>query len=241
MKVLQVGDVHGDKTPLELAKKYVNEVDMVVFPGDYADSFHSKWNDQKPILMQILDFKRANPDKVKVLLGNHDVAYLIGEIVSGHQLIYAYDVEEYLKRNKKEFAMVFVKDNWIFSHAGVSEEWMVNKGLTSLDDINDHYYWGDYQIFGKNSMEPYGNSTLEGCTWIRPSALLRSGVKGYNQAVGHTEINDEARIILKRGDNFIVSEFDEPADMKLVITDSTPRNVGAIIDTETNEVKILTI
>jgi hypothetical protein len=29
--------------------------------------------------------------------------------------------------------------------------------------------------------------------------------------------------------------------MKLVITDSTPRNVGAIIDTETNEVKILTI
>lgn len=241
MKVLQVGDVHGDKTPLELAKKYINEVDMVVFPGDYADSFHSKWNDQKPILMQILDFKRANPDKVKVLLGNHDVAYLIGEIVSGHQLIYAYDVEEYLKRNKKEFAMVFVKDHWIFSHAGVSEEWMVDKGLTSLDDINDHYYWGDYDIFAKNSMEPYGNSVLEGCTWIRPAALCKSYVSGYNQAFGHTEINDPCRILLKREVGFDRSEIDEDVDVKFVITDSTDRNVGAIIDTETNKVEILTI
>jgi predicted phosphodiesterase len=137
MKVLQVSDVHGDKTPLELAKKYINEVDMVVFPGDYADSFDNKWNDQKPILMQILDFKKENPDKVKVLLGNHDIAYLIGEIVSGHQLIFAYDIEEYLQRNAKLFSIVFVQDNWIFSHAGVSKEWMVNKGLNSLEDIND--------------------------------------------------------------------------------------------------------
>jgi hypothetical protein len=90
-------------------------------------------------------------------------------------------------------------------------------------------------------MEPYGNSALEGCTWIRPSALLRNSFGDYNQAIGHTEINDEARIILKRGDNFIVSEIDEPADKKFVITDSSKRNIGAIIDTETDEVKILTI
>jgi hypothetical protein len=90
-------------------------------------------------------------------------------------------------------------------------------------------------------MEPYGNSPLEGCTWIRPSALIKSSVSGYNQAIGHTEINDSARIILKKGDNIIVSEVDEPADVKFVITDSSARNVGAIIDTITNEVKILTI
>ena len=43
MRVLVLPDAHGNSTPLEIAKRFVNEVDKVIFLGDYVDS-HEEGN-----------------------------------------------------------------------------------------------------------------------------------------------------------------------------------------------------
>ena len=46
MKILSLGDTHGSEMTLKIANKYKNEVDHIVFHGDYCDSFNSKWPEQ---------------------------------------------------------------------------------------------------------------------------------------------------------------------------------------------------
>ena len=88
MKVLIIPDVHGSHN-WEIAKEKIDEVDFVVFLGDYGDSWENNWPDQGENVKAIFDFKRKHPDKVKVLLGNHDWSYIsgsrYGSNCSGHQ------------------------------------------------------------------------------------------------------------------------------------------------------------
>lgn len=57
MKILCVGDVHGDKIPLLIAKEKAPDVDKIVFLGDYVDSFENYWPAQKVVLNDIISFK----------------------------------------------------------------------------------------------------------------------------------------------------------------------------------------
>ena len=77
MKITVIPDVHGTHhwekaviTP-EAASS-----DHIVFIGDYVDSWDNMQPDQMENLQAILDFRKSNPDKVTVLMGNHDLAYL---------------------------------------------------------------------------------------------------------------------------------------------------------------------
>ena len=70
MKIKVIGDIHGKDT----WKKYnnFNDCDIIVFLGDYVDSFYESNETIYNNLEEIIQFKKDNKNKVILLLGNHD-------------------------------------------------------------------------------------------------------------------------------------------------------------------------
>ena len=57
----------------------IDEVDQVVFLGDYLDPYSREgitFEDALIEFEEILDFKKAYPDKVVLLVGNHEILNL---------------------------------------------------------------------------------------------------------------------------------------------------------------------
>jgi 3',5'-cyclic AMP phosphodiesterase CpdA len=75
MKVIFIGDIHGSNEWEFLLNK-VNEFDHIVFVGDYVDDFVASNDAIMRNLQNIIELKKTNPDKVHLLLGNHEYAYV---------------------------------------------------------------------------------------------------------------------------------------------------------------------
>ena len=130
-KIAVVPDVHG-KSFWKAAKEKIDSVDEVVFLGDYLDSYTFKGLLNRGIelnnFLEILKFKKEYPDKVILLLGNHDIGYLLRlgcsrqthgemfEIYQNHfeENISLFQMTEYIQLNNEKI---------FFSHAGILRKW----------------------------------------------------------------------------------------------------------------------
>lgn len=192
MKILVVGDVHATTYWKEAFKK-VNEYDHIVQLGDWFDSFHNDWKKLHQIdnFKEAIDFKKKYPEKIHILLGNHDLNnYVMGDICSGHQKLFEenikYEIEE-----KMEYVDVAIElDGYVFSHAGFTKCWMEHNNLKTIDEVNNLLHKGKYDIFHFNGIDPYGDDMSQSPLWVRPSSLLYD-MYFDKQIVGHTEIGDE--------------------------------------------------
>ena len=85
-KVLVIPDIHGETFWKEPAQKYIDQVDRIVFLGDYVDPYEEEGIDGDAALgcfFDVLDLKAKNPEKVVLLLGNHDLHYLNAAMEGG--------------------------------------------------------------------------------------------------------------------------------------------------------------
>ena len=190
MRVIAIGDIHGRT----IWKDIVNqEFDLCVFLGDYVDSRDNiPAKQQIDNLLDILEFKEHNSNKVILLRGNHDVSQLgyywaecspkdpkVAELMKPHK-----------ERFLKDTQWVYIKDNMLFSHAGVSEVWLEYSEIQNVEYINNYL---PSEIFGftpKGFYDYSGTSITQPPTWIRPQTLKMCAVKGYTQIVGHTPVID---------------------------------------------------
>lgn len=154
MNILIIPDVHGS-TGWKVIKKYsLEKYDYIVFMGDYFDSWENKWPEQGDNFKDICDFIRGDPEHRKLLIGNHDWAYLSksreGANCSGHQNgMITKDgkfleskvktINELLLSAKDILLLAFECDDWVFSHAGFSKT-AVNYMKTILSKIYDESY-----------------------------------------------------------------------------------------------------
>lgn len=160
MKILIIPDVHGSHN-WEIAKEKIDEVDFVVFLGDYVDSWENNWPDQGENVKAIFDFKRKHPDKVKVLLGNHDWSYIsgsrYGSDCSGHQTSKITEIRSLFTANLDIIDLAFECDGWVFSHAGFSNT-AVNYMKQIMEDIYTIYPKADKLCFEtKEEADAYFN------------------------------------------------------------------------------------
>ena len=73
MKTITIGDIHGRSDWQEIDPA---NYDKIIFVGDYVDSFTVSDIDIITNLLNIIQFKKDNMNKVVLLLGNHDLQYL---------------------------------------------------------------------------------------------------------------------------------------------------------------------
>lgn len=89
-KILIIPDVHGRKFWRRAIERGLKEnVDKIIFLGDYGDPYGSEEISHKDALMEledIIQFQENNPNKVVLLLGNHDAHYLNRSFLHVHAI-----------------------------------------------------------------------------------------------------------------------------------------------------------
>ena len=130
-----IPDVHGRtfwREAVEGIGDPGHEEDKVVFLGDFTDPYWQEGiypEEAYAGLEEIVALKRRNPDRVVLLLGNHDLGYLDPDICNCRR---DYDRAEKLMRLFEEnldlFDLVHVESRngrrVLFSHAGIAQEWV---------------------------------------------------------------------------------------------------------------------
>jgi predicted phosphodiesterase len=228
MKIVAVGDTHGRSKWKEIVEME-KDFDKFIFIGDYFDAKDGGYSANRQIenFKDIVEFKRSNPDKVVLLIGNHDFHYLNGvnEEYSSFQWSYRKDINEALQPIVDEglIQMCYKHNKYFFSHAGITKTWCKNNGIYSNNlesDINN-LFRDDLTKFrftmGENGSYG-GNDVTQPPIWVRPQSLVKDMVDDIICIVGHTQVKEvtfmkEENLILidclGTNDDYLVIENDE--------------------------------
>jgi hypothetical protein len=201
-KWIAIGDIHGRTNWKPIVEIELHKVDRIIFVGDYFDSFNIPMLDQIRNFSEIVKFAREYPDKVVLLIGNHDYHYLsVGETYSGFNPHYAMGIEhDYLRPNLDLFKICHREGEFLFSHAGFTRTWVkdLKINIDIIDsEVNDFWKYKQH-VFGwrRNPTKKmsaytdhYGDNIWQGPLWVRPDSLNSDKINGFSQVVGHTANN----------------------------------------------------
>lgn len=200
--ILVIPDVHGREFWKEVVdcKKY----ERIIFLGDYTDPYDIEGiTDEMAVdnFKSIIALKQSNPDKVVLLLGNHDLHYYSDyyyELAGGvrYDPIAAIILQRLFQDNFQDFQLAWETDwggkHYLFSHAGITQSWLKrnlhlirkpdanhlnrlllsNEGLEALAQVGE-MRWGDY---------PSGS-----IVWADAEEMAVSDpIPGVYQIVGHS-------------------------------------------------------
>lgn len=195
MRILVLGDIHGKTIWKDIINR--ESPDFTIFLGDYVTT-HEPISPEQQLsnLEDILSYKEANLDKVILLRGNHDcqcLGYYWAECYPDEPKVREVMSSSPLKERFENLTQwIYIRNNIIFSHAGVSEVWLHNIAkLDSVDKINDLEFCEKFGFTPEHYLDMSGYSKTQPPTWIRPYALQKCNVIGYDQVVGHTPVEKE--------------------------------------------------
>lgn len=195
-KVLVVPDVHGRKFWIE-AMNLVELVDKVVFLGDYLDPYPHEGIEFEEALDEfekIIEFKKAFPDKVVLLLGNHDMHYVYMDFMDCSRLhrVYRQELNDLYNQNRDLFQLTYAYEGFLFSHAGIMQGWLDNYCKCSLEEflakpLNEVYKNLQVVSYLRGGWEEYGS-----CVWNDLREF--SNTLDYFQIFGHTQLVEDPYI-----------------------------------------------
>ena len=198
MNLIAIGDVHGRDA---WKQANINEADRVIFLGDYTDNRY-EFSDEEIYqnLEEIIKLKRSRPNKVVLLLGNHDAHYL-------HFPKYGCDssrpsaqpaLTALFIRHKSLFQIAYQKESYLFTHAGVSKHWyeyrkpyleQTDANTTLADQLNSmHQNEKTSPFLFEVGPRRGGHNRYSGPIWADRSETRDDYLPGYHQVVGHTPI-----------------------------------------------------
>lgn len=209
-KVLFIGDIHGNDGWKMPAFDAVTRGIHIIFLGDYVDSFH-----EDPLfiienLNEIVALKDKYPERVTLLLGNHDYAYMFGKTgISGFNSAMWNDYRNVFNTNWHHFELswgIQGKDKYsLITHAGLTQwfyevlENEINTEGTTMNKVLKDTKWKELpihelinhfkdqsNIMWRVGPERGGIHRTGSILWADKSELVRFNYPGINQIVGHT-------------------------------------------------------
>lgn len=233
-KIIIVPDEHGRGT-WKNGLKYFNENPdcKMIFLGDYLDPYTRHdgitHEDAYKNFLEILEFTRANPLRVILLIGNHDEYYRNREkYCCRHDNKNYYAIAKLFEDNKDLFQYAYKQDKYLFTHAGVCDGWLKYNNL----DLNEDTIV-DYLNSAPNTLWQVGYSRGGRYgTWGSPIWNCWLGDWYYDdcknpfkltQIIGHTNVGKH---------NY--PEFDEDKDVYMFDVQNS-----FLLDTETGEINLL--
>ena len=149
-----VPDIHGRDFWKSISSQHTDE--EIVFLGDYTDPYFdedTRKEDVPGIIQEIIEIKKANPDTVTLLLGNHDCSYLSSEMPRCRfDFKRQEEIRSLFRDNLDLFDIATVREingtKYIFSHAGIHPSWL---------ELNKTFFSG---ISKPSEAVPYLNRTL---------------------------------------------------------------------------------
>ena len=204
MKNIYIGDIHGRDVWKQIVEKH-DDVDNIVFIGDYFDSFDISGIEQLRNAQEIVQFKKEREldptKKVYLLIGNHDIHYWPGikdrGSTSGFQPTMMFQFEQFFRENENMFQMSVSLGTTInrrlCTHAGVSSKFLKDVGYWThdygddssvsdfLNDLFKHkpneFTFNSYADRYMGFVDGYGDNEEQSPIWIRPRSLQRVNKK----------------------------------------------------------------
>ncbi len=195
MRIIAIGDLHGKSVWKEAIKK---KADLYIFLGDYIDSFEFSNKEILNNIKEIISLKKTKKDKVILLLGNHDIQYFYYPkyMCSGYRHEMQKGLTKLFNDNKSLFQIAFQVKNYLFTHAGVSKNWLelfkevikplkLNKNLANLfNKVSNSEEMDILHTVGQIR----GGDLFGGITWADLSETREDFIEDYHQVVGHTKV-----------------------------------------------------
>lgn len=220
MNILVIPDVHCRKFWRTSIENNANDVEKIIFLGDYFDPYNETnlEKDEISMLNDIINLKKNNPDKYILLIGNHDQHYIWDESITGSRFNNLKFKKYYniFNDNLDLFNLVYVENDVIFSHAGITNIWAYDflKYYVKRDNLDecDSFVKECADILQHTNLKEYihslsdisfyrgGISQSGSCTWadVREHISYRDGDKiiplgedGIYQVFGHTQLEKE--------------------------------------------------
>lgn len=199
--VLILPDIHGRTFYRKPVNDLLDKVEKIIFLGDYLDPYYPYENitseDSIENFKVILDLKKKYPEKIILLLGNHDCHYLSADII-GHDVFpcsrFDFDpdrlkiIYSLFKNNFNIFKFLYKMDNVLFSHAGVVSLWIRYCGCSSINEIIEdeskliNYLWCVSKIRG-------GSFDFGSCVW-NDVREFSNDIPNLYQVFGHTMLKE---------------------------------------------------
>ena len=208
-----IGDLHGR----DVWKTFVTDktVDKWVFIGDYVDDWTIDNITMKCNLLDIIQFKKDNMDKVILLLGNHDIQYIHSPKYrcSGFRPEMLFDFQEIFQKNRKLFQVAYQINNYLFTHAGLHKGYyeyrikpnIEDEDINLADTLNRMYEFNKNELFDIGFRRG-GNKNVGGIFWADKIETSNKSLPEYHQIIGHTQISDI--ITIKKDNNTSITFCD---------------------------------
>lgn len=231
MIYLVISDIHGRKFWRQAIANNIDKVDKVIFLGDYLDPYGDEI-EENPELMEceyfgdcqsllkmledIISLKKNEPDKYILLTGNHTDSYIWSKFHAASRTDYK-NWEKYHKffsENLEYFNLVWIENDVIFSHAGITQGWAeVVSATLNIEDLsikNVSIYLSNQnlnyevdnkliRLLGNISHYRGGDMFYGSCEWAdlrehvnmknsTSDSLIPKGEDGIYQVFGHTQL-----------------------------------------------------
>jgi hypothetical protein len=210
MKTIVIGDLHGNDIWRSIVKKH-KDADKIIFVGDYFDT-HEKISATLQLhnFKKLIKLKEKNMSRVVLLPGNHDYQYMPGvrETYSGYQPLHRIDFQEELVNaiNKMLLNLLYVENNIIFSHAGLTKTFCnrvlktAEPTVAQIESLNELFFHKPIEFSFRigGNLSRHGDDVCQGPLWVRPESLLTDKLDKFGQIVGHTIMR---RIVCSNEDN----------------------------------------
>lgn len=211
-KYIVVPDLHGKKESCFNAISLFEEGDysQIIFLGDYCDSYDRNTEDMLSVLKMIVTLKEKYPDKVFLLIGNHELHYMYDDgdfTCSGFSAARKAILRPFFDMHRNLFQVAHQIDKkekkCLFTHAGVCSKW-VEVNLPSFKNFCDRHNekfdidnfalllnrinQTSYRTFlHQVGIDRGGVYPVGGITWCDCREMLQfNPIKGFHQYVGHT-------------------------------------------------------
>ncbi|MEI0607613.1 metallophosphoesterase [Brachyspira pulli] len=229
MKVAVIGDLHGKDCWKKLLEGKFDSFDKVIFMGDYSDDSWVTFTDEEisENLRNVIEFKKNHNDNVELLIGNHDFQYIVGyPTASRYRKSYAKEMHEIFNDNADLFKMIHIENNYIFTHAGLTNGWInYIKVQYDIKDINIDNVYNVINIVYNNDKEDCnvvsfrrgGLNKFAGPLWADTQDLLEDAWIGYNQVVGHNRVKPGSVIKKDSYTIYMADHFDTEQNKLLVL------------------------
>lgn len=197
MKILAIGDLHGK----EIWKQALSTIDAdhIVFVGDYINAKQWIFNSKSRLnLKALINLKQENFERVHLLLGNHDIAYLNPSLFPESRLrrLISAKMFRLYHDNKQCFDVAYQHNQYLFTHAGISRFWYkkhkpvidTQPGDTIAKKINLLQHSNMFKILHEKGRARGGRFDYGGITYADKVETEKNGIEGYTQVVGHTKV-----------------------------------------------------
>ena len=205
MKVLILPDIHGRTFWKKTVEKHADECDKIIFLGDYLDPY--PWEcategiTRKSSIenfKEIIQYKKDNPDKVILLLGNHDLQYYDKAFItkSRYDSSNAYKIKQNFGRNRGLFQLAYEIDmnkHYLFTHAGLLKSWYEKHknliGELTVENLNKlKTSPAGIIVLCDVSRERGGYGNIGSIVWSDVEEKTESeDIEGTYQIFGHTQ------------------------------------------------------